>query len=370
RDRPGPYPRPVLGRPCRFLARAWHRVRQRGHDQLRAGPMAARAHRSGRAARAPGPWRPGLERRGPAHPGCRRPPTGAFRLQPRGAARPAGGARLRRPDIARRDPRLLPGRAVQPAQAASASALPSHRRVLGQWPPAAQRLRDRRLVLAGRRYRRVADRGRSAIHWRGRSRSRNMMSTRMTPARLRNIDRWGPVSQARHWTIALLVVVMAAIGLTLDELPRSPKWFWVYDLHKSVGLLVLALMLFRLGWRAYAGAPAPVPGTSRPQRIAAGVTHWLLYALVLAMPLSGWLMDSASGLRPLRWFGQVVVPKLVAPDEGLASRMQDLHENLFWVLAILVLAHVAAATWHHLFRGDATLARMLPRGWLDEGPPP
>jgi len=196
------------------------------------------------------------------------------------------------------------------------------------------------------------------------------MSTRMTPARLRNIDRWGPVSQALHWTIALLVVVMAAIGLTLDELPRSPKWFWVYDLHKSVGLLVLALMLFRLGWRAYAGAPAPVPGTSRPQRIAAGVTHWLLYALVLAMPLSGWLMDSASGLRPLRWFGQVVVPKLVAPDEGLASRMQDLHENLFWVLAILVLAHVAAATWHHLFRGDATLARMLPRGWLDEGPPP
>ena len=74
-------------------------------------------------------------------------------------------------------------------------------------------------------------------------------------ARLRNRDRWGPVSQALHWAIALLIVVMAVIGLSLDELPRSPEWFWVYDLHKSTGLLVLALVVVRLAWRLYAGAP-------------------------------------------------------------------------------------------------------------------
>ena len=186
-------------------------------------------------------------------------------------------------------------------------------------------------------------------------------------ARLRNHERWGPVSQALHWAIALLVVVMAIIGLTLDELPRSPEWFWVYDLHKSIGLLVLVLVVVRLGWRLYAGAPPPVPGLPRVQRIAAGATHGLLYALVLAMPLSGWLYDSASGLRPLEWFGQFAVPKLVGPDEDLAGDLHDLHEGLFTVLVVVVLAHVAAALWHHLFRGDATLARMLPRGWLDAG---
>ena len=186
-------------------------------------------------------------------------------------------------------------------------------------------------------------------------------------ARLRNRERWGPVSQALHWAIALLVLVMAVIGLSLDALPRSPKWFWVYDLHKSIGLLVLALVAVRLGWRLYAGAPPPVPGLPRAQRIAAGTTHAVLYVLVLAMPLSGWLYDSASGLRPLEWFGQFAVPKLVGPDEALAGALHDVHETLFAVLVVVVLAHVAAALWHHLFRGDATLARMLPRGWLDEG---
>lgn len=187
------------------------------------------------------------------------------------------------------------------------------------------------------------------------------------PAGLRNLDRWGPVSQALHWTIALLVVVMVVVGLLLDELPRSPDSIWVYDLHKSTGLLVLALMLARLGWRLVAGAPPPVPGIPRAQRLAAGATHALLYLLVLAMPLSGWLYDAASGLRPLEWFGLFAMPKPIGPDEGLADNMQDLHETLSVVLMVVVAAHVAAALWHHLFRGDATLARMLPRGWLDEG---
>ena len=89
-------------------------------------------------------------------------------------------------------------------------------------------------------------------------------------------DRWGAVSQAFHWIIVLLILGLAVVGLTLDELPRSPKYFWVYTAHKSMGITVLALMLLRLGWRLYAGA----------------------------------------------------------------------------------------ALYHHLFRRDATLARMLPRGWV------
>ncbi|MGH8084064.1 MAG: cytochrome b [Lysobacter sp.] len=175
-------------------------------------------------------------------------------------------------------------------------------------------------------------------------------------------DRWGPVSQLLHWLIVLLLLMLSTIGLLLDSLPVSPKYFWVFDLHKSTGLSLLALVLVRIGWRLYAGAPDPLPGTPTWQARAASVTHWLLYALILAMPLSGWLYDSASGLRPLRWYGLVEVPKLSAPDEGLRELGHTAHEWLFWVLVVLVIGHVAAAFYHHIFQRDATLLRMLPRG--------
>src|SRR3546814_19098255 len=79
------------------------------------------------------------------------------------------------------------------------------------------------------------------------------------------------------------------------------------------------------------------------------------------MPLSGWLYDSASGLRPFHWYGLVDMPKLSAPNEGLAELSNDAHELLFWVLVALVVMHAAAAFYHHMFQTDATLTRMLPR---------
>jgi cytochrome b561 len=174
-------------------------------------------------------------------------------------------------------------------------------------------------------------------------------------------DRWGPVSQLLHWLIVLLVLMLAIVGLTMGELPKTPKYFWVYTMHKSVGITVLALVLVRIGGRLYAGAPRPVPGTPTWQARIASLTHFLLYALLLAMPLSGWLYDSASGLRPFRWFGLVLVPKLSGPNEGLSELSHDGHELLFWVLVALVALHAAAAFYHHIFQNDATLSRMLPR---------
>lgn len=182
-------------------------------------------------------------------------------------------------------------------------------------------------------------------------------------------DRWGGVSQLLHWTIAVLILSIGAVGLVMGELPRSPKWFWVYTAHKSLGLTVLALVIVRIAWRLYAGAPQPVPGTPRWQARLASLTHGAIYLLILAMPLSGWLYDSASGLRPFRWFGLAEVPKLSPPDEALAGSMHAAHELLFWVLMALVAGHAAAALYHHFFQRDATLARMLPRGWLAPSPP-
>lgn len=174
-------------------------------------------------------------------------------------------------------------------------------------------------------------------------------------------DRWGPVSQAFHWIIVLLILGLAIVGLTMGELPKTPKYFWVYTMHKSTGLLVLALVIARLGWRWYAGKPEPVPGTPTWQERIATVTHWLLYGLILLMPVSGWLYDSASGLRPFRWFGLFDMPKLVAPNEAIRDASHNAHEWLFWVLVALVLAHAGAAFYHHVFQRDATLTRMLPQ---------
>ncbi|MFC6839406.1 cytochrome b [Xanthomonas theicola] len=177
-------------------------------------------------------------------------------------------------------------------------------------------------------------------------------------------ERWGGVSQTLHWLIAALILLLGVVGLTMGELPKTPKYFWVYTAHKSLGLTVLALAIARLGWRLYAGAPKPVPGTPGWQQRIASATHVLLYVLIFAMPLSGWLYDSSSGLRPFHWFGLVAVPKLSAPDAQLHELSHAAHEWGFWILVAVVLAHAGAAFYHHLFRRDATLARMLPRGWL------
>lgn len=187
---------------------------------------------------------------------------------------------------------------------------------------------------------------------------------------LKNTEhRWGGISQALHWLVVVLILALAIVGLTMGDLPRTPKYFWVYTAHKSLGITVLVLVLLRLLWRWYAGAPRPVEGTPGWQHRIASVTHWLLYALILAMPLSGWLYDSASGLRPFKLFGLVTMPKLVGPNEFIRTWSHSAHEILFWVLVALVVAHAGAAIYHHLFQRDATLARMLPRGWLKSPSP-
>lgn len=178
-----------------------------------------------------------------------------------------------------------------------------------------------------------------------------------------SLDRWGAVSQTFHWVIVVLLVVMAYLGLTMTDLPTSAHKANVYALHKSIGLTILALAALRLGWRLYAGRPVEVDGMPTWQRRVASLTHGALYVLLFVIPLSGWVINSTSGF-PLRWFGLVRVPAIAPRDAVLNDLAKEVHEVLFWTLVVVALAHAAAAVYHHLFQRDATLTRMLPRGWL------
>lgn len=179
-------------------------------------------------------------------------------------------------------------------------------------------------------------------------------------------DRWGGISQLLHWMVAILILVMAYLGLTMGDLPNGPVKIKTYALHKSIGITILALVALRLLWRLYAGTPRPVPGSPRWQERIASLTHGAIYLLLFTIPLSGWVLNSAAGF-PLRWFGLVNLPHIVGESHDLHELAEQAHELMFWVLALLVVAHAGAAFYHHIFQRDATLARMLPRGWLRTG---
>jgi cytochrome b561 len=167
---------------------------------------------------------------------------------------------------------------------------------------------------------------------------------------------WSSVLKLLHWLVALMVITLCIVGWVMKGMKPSPDKVQVYLLHKSTGLTVLALVLLRVSWRVFAGRPAELP-MPRWQRTAAALTHAMLYVVLIAMPLSGWLFNSAANF-PLRWYGLFAVPALTGPDPALKALAGTAHLTLFWLLFVLVLAHVAGALQHHYFDRDATLTRM------------
>jgi cytochrome b561 len=171
--------------------------------------------------------------------------------------------------------------------------------------------------------------------------------------------RYGGIAILQHWVSAVLIVTLFGLGWRMVSLPPSPSKFELYLLHKSLGLVVLALSVVRLLWRVGGPAPAPVDGPLW-QRRAAGGAHWLLYALLFALPLSGWLFNSFVGF-PLSLFGLVNLPPLAAPEPALKESARLTHVWLGYLLVALLAMHAAAALHHQFVKRDGTLSRMLPR---------
>jgi cytochrome b561 len=158
--------------------------------------------------------------------------------------------------------------------------------------------------------------------------------------------------------MALLLVGMVAFGLYMTDLPLGLRKVKLYAVHKSFGILILGLAVLRLLWRLRVRRPPEVAMPAWQSR-AAAATALALYALMFLIPLSGWLFNSAAGF-PLRWFGLVNLPHLVAASATLKPIARDLHETLAWTLIALVAVHAAAALKHHLIDRDRTLYAMLP----------
>jgi cytochrome b561 len=171
--------------------------------------------------------------------------------------------------------------------------------------------------------------------------------------------RYGAAAIALHWLTAVLIVANLTLGLSMVPLPISPRKLQWYAWHKWIGITVFLLTCMRLAWRWARPAPPPV-AMPEWQRRAASATHVVLYALLLAIPLSGWLYSSATGVQVV-YLGLVPLPDLVPADKALAGVLKATHLTLNFALFMLVFVHSAAALKHHFVDRDPALMRMLPR---------
>jgi cytochrome b561 len=169
---------------------------------------------------------------------------------------------------------------------------------------------------------------------------------------------WGPVARLFHWGMLLLFIGIVVVGYYMTDLPLGAAKLKIYALHKSIGLTLLALAVLRLGWRLGERRPR-LPPMPAWQATAAGAAHALLYGLMLAIPLSGWLYNSAAGF-PLQWFRLVNLPALTGADPVLKALAKEAHEVGVALLIAVVALHAAAALKHHFIDKDATLRLMLP----------
>jgi cytochrome b561 len=162
-----------------------------------------------------------------------------------------------------------------------------------------------------------------------------------------------------HWLIAFAIIGSFSVGLYMVDLPLSPQKLRIYSWHKWAGVTIFLCVVLRLGWRLLHRPPELPAAMPAWQRNLAGATHILLYLLMVAVPLSGWLMSSAKGFQTV-WFGVLPLPDLLDKDKELGDLLLQLHMLLNFSMAALVFLHVGAALKHHFFDRDDVLARMIP----------
>lgn len=164
---------------------------------------------------------------------------------------------------------------------------------------------------------------------------------------------------ALHWLIALLVFCTFPLGIYMADLPFSPGRLKLYSYHKWLGVTVFLLALARVAWRIRHPAPPPPAGMPAWQRTASVATYHLLYVLLIAVPVSGWLMSSAKGFQTV-YLGIIPLPDLLSKDKATGDALLLVHQILNFTLGALVITHVTAALKHYFVDRDEVLGRMIP----------
>lgn len=191
------------------------------------------------------------------------------------------------------------------------------------------------------------------------------MATHSSDSTMDGRDRTHPAAPAYtqtavalHWIAAFLIACNLALGISMINVPLSPLKLQLFFWHKGIGITVFLTASARLLWRATHPAPPPV---AMPvwQRRTAAATHAALYVLMFAIPLSGWIYSSATGVSVV-YLGLVPLPDLVPKDKALAAVLEAVHGTLNFTLFLLVCVHVGAALRHQFAHHDGVLSRMLP----------
>jgi cytochrome b561 len=180
-------------------------------------------------------------------------------------------------------------------------------------------------------------------------------STRAAP-----IVRYSPAMQALHWLVAALMFAVLPLAWAMTGLPRTaPDREMLFTLHKSIGVTILTVMIIRIALRATRPIPAEPATMPRWMALCAVASHWLLYAALFVMPISGYVLSSASG-NPVSYFGLFTLPSIIPPNHALEALGRSVHYTVQWAVYALIAGHILATVWHVAVRRDALLERELP----------
>ena len=178
------------------------------------------------------------------------------------------------------------------------------------------------------------------------------------------IRRFTPLQRALHWTMAVCILAMLFIGVGMVSTVAS-EYLTLVNIHKPLGILILILALIRLVVRLVYGAP-PLPlDLPEPMKLAAYLSHYALYALMIAMPLIGWAMLSAAEYPVVIWPG-IWLPQILPLDPSLHTLLWNAHFYLAFLFFALILMHLAAGLFHALIRRDGVFDSMAPTLAHDE----
>ena len=174
----------------------------------------------------------------------------------------------------------------------------------------------------------------------------------------RNTESWSATARILHWMMALMIITQYLSGWIADRMESSPAKADLMTGHKSLGITLLLLLLLRAAWRWTHPAPPPPAGAPAWEHRVSAAAHGLLYLLMAAVPLSGWLVASTS-IIPWKYWWLFQWPSIAETDKQLHTAAENAHALLFWILLAVVALHIAAALRHHFIKKNNVLVRMI-----------